>query len=351
MRARDGTTKIDSAAEIRCHRPTAMSAHALLVDASMKTSSLFHLFASAVAAAFPLATGACGTATSTPQCVDQPHTVSLSTEAGATVDGGADGGLDCVALCHSSFCDLNADRKTVTCHTECTGRRPQGLIGNGPAHSPCTLGHYFAEVAHLEAASVNAFRILADELVRFGAPTRLVQAARRAKRDERRHVRLTGALARRFGATPRKPRVDLPRTRELVDIAIENAVEGCVRETFGALVAHWQAGHATDPNVRVAMARIARDETRHAALAWQTNAWMRTKLAQTEWSRVVDAMDGAVKEISERQAEPALALAGAAGIPGSSVSTNLAAVLRDRLWNGAALRNGRRHDGNIRACA
>ena len=52
----------------------------------------------------------------------------------------------------------------------------------------------------------------------------------------------------------------------LAALAIENATEGCVRETFGALIAWWQAAAATDPAVR----RVARTSppTRAATPTW-----------------------------------------------------------------------------------
>jgi hypothetical protein len=267
-------------------------------------------------------------------CTDNPYTVPLTTDAAATIDGGADAGIDCFTLCHSGFCDLDPGGKTVTCHTDCTGRRPQGLLREtgDRATAPCTLGDYFATVASLEAASVNAFRIMADELARFGAPRRLVRAARRATRDERRHVRLTSSLARRFGSVPRRPRIEPPRRRALVDIAIENAVEGCVRETFGALLAHWQAAHAEDAHVRTAMTEIARDETSHSALAWTSHAWLRSKLSAAERRRVAEAMEEAVREVSERQVSPPSDLARRAGMPGHAASARLARVLSERLW-------------------
>ena len=61
-----------------------------------------------------------------------------------------------------------------------------------------------------------------------------------------------------------RPRVEALPTRALGVVAIENAVEGCVRETFGALIASWQAEHARDPGIKRLMRSIARDETRHA---------------------------------------------------------------------------------------
>ena len=51
-----------------------------------------------------------------------------------------------------------------------------------------------------------------------------------------------------------------------------------MRETFGALIAWWQAAAATDPAVRRVARSIAPDESRHANLAWQIDAWARRRL-------------------------------------------------------------------------
>jgi hypothetical protein len=51
------------------------------------------------------------------------------------------------------------------------------------------LGAPYSEAAFLEAASVEAFRILRDELRCYGAPRSLVRAAARAGHDEVRHAR------------------------------------------------------------------------------------------------------------------------------------------------------------------
>ena len=86
------------------------------------------------------------------------------------------------------------------------------------------------------------------------------------------------ALARRFGGAVDAPRVAARAVRSLEELAVENAAEGCARETFGALVATWQARAAGNPLVRGVMARIARDETRHADLAWAVDGWARGRL-------------------------------------------------------------------------
>jgi hypothetical protein len=70
------------------------------------------------------------------------------------------------------------------------------------------------------------------------------------------------------GASVPSPRVRHTRARSLDAVACENAVEGCVHETFGAAVAVMQSERAREPSCRDAMKRIAADEIRHAELAW-----------------------------------------------------------------------------------
>ncbi len=85
-------------------------------------------------------------------------------------------------------------------------------------------------------------------------------------------------MARRFGGRSVPARVAPVETRALQEVAIENAVEGCVRETFGALVASFQAATAGDPAIARLMTSIARDETRHAALSWSVARWASPRL-------------------------------------------------------------------------
>src|SRR5262249_1654863 len=59
---------------------------------------------------------------------------------------------------------------------------------------------------------------------------------------------------------------------------VGKGVGGCVRETYGAPVARFQAEHAQDPAVAHLMAGIARDEARHAALSWAVARWAETRL-------------------------------------------------------------------------
>ncbi len=153
------------------------------------------------------------------------------------------------------------------------GRRPRGLRPWRRAAVAPALGIYFARIAHLEAASVTAFRDLRRSLAELGAPRGLRHAARRAMADEHHHATVTGRLARRFGGRPRRPRVVQTSAPSLRELLAENAVEGCVGEAYGALVALWQAANAGDVDVACAMHRIAGDEARHASLAWRVLRW------------------------------------------------------------------------------
>jgi hypothetical protein len=87
------------------------------------------------------------------------------------------------------------------------------------------------------------------------------------------------------------------RERPLEDVAVENAVEGCVRETWGAVLASWQSRTAADPEIRAAFASIARDEMRHAALAWSIHRWAQRSLDDAALARVTEAGAAAVAEV------------------------------------------------------
>jgi hypothetical protein len=172
----------------------------------------------------------------------------------------------------------------VTCSAEpCLGRWTAGMeTPRGAGAGVLSDGEYFARCAYFEAASVFAFERLATELTAHGAPSSLIRAARRAAKDEGRHARAMGLLARRFGVEPAPPGARDLTARPLLDVARENAVEGCVRETYGAVIGLVGATRAPDPEVRATMQSIARDECRHAALSWRVDAWAMSRLERTD---------------------------------------------------------------------
>jgi hypothetical protein len=192
------------------------------------------------------------------------------------------------------------------------GRRPFGLC-TLPLPQGAALGAFFATSAQLEAASIYAFERLARELSALDAPAELVAAAARSALDEVRHARAMTELARRWGAEPSAPRVARLPLREPFAIALDNAVEGCVRETYGALLAHHQALSARDPQVRAAMAAIAEDETRHALLSWQVASWLEPRLPVAARQLLAAARADAQAQLL-REVDPGLSTSDARAI-------------------------------------
>src|SRR5262249_35145843 len=136
-----------------------------------------------------------------------------------------------------------------------------------------------------------------EELRAHGAPAPLLAQVARAARDEVRHARATARLARRYGGHPQRPAIAPPRLRSLEAIALENAVEGGVNETYAALEAQWLAEHAQDPEIARTMGAIALDEARHAALSWQVAAWVDAQLRPAARARVKQARQQAVERL------------------------------------------------------
>lgn len=187
-----------------------------------------------------------------------------------------------------SFVTREEERKRNKTRCESfPGRRPPGLLAARRSAEPRTaLARYFARAARLEAASVEAFAILERELVSQGLPQTLRAGLRRAADDEARHAHDTGRLAERYGARAERAELRRSRTRSLGEIALDNAVEGCVGETQAAYVAHVQARQAREPELRRVLTAIAEEETRHAALSFQLASWLEPRLDAATRERV-----------------------------------------------------------------
>ena len=226
-----------------------------------------------------------------------------------------DGGTDIttepshLAGCSTNPSDAGADDGglliDLNCYyaTSCSGgRRPEGLAPLDDA-APQSMGAWFARQAHLEAASVLAFRRLARELRALGAPEHLVTRASQAAREEVRHARMMRTFADRHGAPPIAVHVEPEQTRTLLDLALENMREGCVGETFGAALADWQAMHAAHPDLRSASEAIHDDEAGHAELAWELDAWIQPRLSESERERVRIERERAIEAL-ESDASP-----------------------------------------------
>jgi hypothetical protein len=215
----------------------------------------------------------------------------------------------------------------------CPGRRPEGLVITHQPSALTKLGDHFAAISELEAASVTAFEVLANELEHHCAPTSIIAATYAAARDEVRHAHATARIAERFGATPATPIILAQPVRSLEAIALDNATEGCVRETFGALLGHYQAANARDPEVAALMREIAQDETHHAALSYQLDAWIMPRLDPPARARVEAARHAAVSELTKAgSVQPSRQLRELAGIPDATASATLIASVASELW-------------------
>lgn len=182
-------------------------------------------------------------------------------------------------------------------HYTCgAGRRPVGLAETyARAGSP--VQQWFAQSAHLEAASVDAFRQLRRDLRAHGAPRALLRQASRAAREEKRHARRMRALAKRTGAIAPVPVVISTPVPSFEALVCHNAIEGGLRETFGALVALYQAKHARDPEVAAAMKKIAQEEAHHAAFSHRISVWARRRSSPDAKRRIALETRAAADEL------------------------------------------------------
>jgi hypothetical protein len=130
----------------------------------------------------------------------------------------------------------------------------------------------------MEHASIAAFARFTLHLLALGAPPELVRDAQEAMGDETEHARLAFGLASAFAGRAMGPgplaiegALDGFDLRDFIATLIR---EGCIGETVAAIEAREALEDVTDPAVRAVLETIARDELRHAALAWRALGWV-----------------------------------------------------------------------------
>jgi hypothetical protein len=212
-------------------------------------------------------------------------------------------------------CALQGDRRACT-GAACSVGRP--FLVDGAARlagvadrsdwledmpSPCTAAlspaararaaAYWTEIGRMEHASIAAFARFVLELLGLGAPPGLLRAAQEAMADETIHAQMAFALASAYlgtGVGPGPLSLDHVRTaadgRSFFGVVVR---EGCIGETMAAVEAEEALASTKDPVVRAVLARIARDETRHAELAWRTAAWALRLPGSSGWALEVPA--------------------------------------------------------------
>ena len=234
-------------------------------------------------------------------------------------------------------------RSSPVVHT-CTNASAEMLSGVGGAASMAEsslLGGY-SLVTRAVATSPShvsrttsmppSLRGLRSTIARAVGQGTTVGVGARAARDEVRHTTMMRALAEVFGGECAEVEVETPKPRAVLAMALENAREGCVGETHGAAQGAFQARRASDPRVRATLAVIARDEARHAELAWAVDAFLAPLLTADERREVERAREEAwaALEASLRD-DPSEELRTVAGLPNAREAAWLVAGVRDVL--------------------
>jgi len=215
----------------------------------------------------------------------------------------------------------------------CVGRRPDGLL-EPKSRRANPLADYYASIAHLEQAAVMAFDVIERELARFGAPQHLRDRARRARADEIRHAQQMAQFASCLGAQVPSTHAAPSSERSLLAAALENAVEGCVREAWGALSAHYQSATTRDPEAQRMWREIAVDETEHAELSFALHEWYLQQLTSEQRAQVATAVERARLQLRVElavAAPPHAALVYGAGVPDPMCAVALFKELETRV--------------------
>lgn len=176
----------------------------------------------------------------------------------------------------------------------------------GKARQTGNAGAAWLEAARSEAASVPAFRRLAEELAILDAPATLVARARLAARQEARHAALSfHAAASLTGKEylsmplPRPARWISRSPEALVTVAREAWVDGCLSEGTAALVTERASRDSRARWAQEVNGVLAREEAEHAELAWDVLEWC--------WRNADPAAAAVIENLAVEAPEDALA--------------------------------------------
>ena len=220
-------------------------------------------------------------------------------DGGSEYDAGAfrtpDGGFTpegCNVLCpkdhgYWSYCGM--DGGLVECRIQCVGGRlPPGQHSLSGIDG--SAGSWLARMAELETGAVRAFEHLAHELDAHGLADFATHALDAAA-DEVRHAEAITRLALSAGHCPHGHAVRPTPVRSLLEVALDNAAEGCGRELIGAEINARQASTASNAQVRATMAAITPDERAHGALSLELARTLMPRLTVSERRQVREAQE------------------------------------------------------------
>jgi len=231
-------------------------------------------------------------------------------------------------ICGCSYDGINEfGDPAITCITyECAveGRGHGEIQKADKVTGPNAMARWFARAFHAEASSVGSFLQLKAELQELHAPQSLLERCMKAAKEEVMHARMMSKYcAKEGGQAPNLDFGSIP-TRNLFDLALDNAVEGCIFETYAALRAHYQSKNATDVRIRKIMKVIARDETEHAQLAWDIHHWLLPQLTESQKKTIKAAQQQAFIELRKSATHAAQdPMATELGLPSSQLAEDL----------------------------
>lgn len=233
--------------------------------------------------------------------------------------------------------EYTAIHSPYTCPKPVAGRLPNGVqLKNGEVATQSSvniLGQYLAGMAAMETAAITAFEYLTRELEAYDAPEALIACAREAVVEETRHAEMTGLLSASYGAEVSEVQVDDFCLRSLYEIALENAVEGCVNETFAAACGLWQSESAELEVFRQVIAHITEEEMGHAKLSWDIHQWVMPQLSEREQEQIRVAQIEAIEHlVVDFKQESNPELQKAFGLPTRDDAARLFTQLKESVW-------------------
>ena len=141
------------------------------------------------------------------------------------------------------------------------------------------------------SASVDAFIELAEQLRSWGAPEELIQRCLVAAEEERNHTMLMDRLAKKYGGHRPEPSADPQSNTTLFEVALHNAVEGCIIACVPRINLFMPMNHCNR------YLPIAKDEIEHAQLSWDLHSWFCAQLSEEERRQVDSAQLDAIRQL------------------------------------------------------
>jgi hypothetical protein len=230
----------------------------------------------------------------------------------ASCVGGRDGD---VYTCRTTECDIGrpllVDGEGRIAQSTARGDWQAALAPELPRDPGArqALAERWARIGALEHASVASFARFTLQMMALGAPADLLRDIQAAALDEVRHAELAYGLASAFAGAPVGPGpLDLSGAApslEPAHVVAALVAEACVGETIGAAEAADKASKASDPVVAGVLLEIARDETRHAALAWRSLQWLLEQHTDTRGA-AADALEMALSDLGAERSDATL---------------------------------------------